>query len=121
MATIDSTDTGKAGEALRQRGWEVEVLKHETDVERFRPKQGGLSGALSKAAAVFGDEMRILDQIERTLNDGNQVLLVRADQEHSAEVARVLRRHGALSIWDFGRWTFVNVGSTEEGEEETGD
>jgi hypothetical protein len=119
VATIDSTDSGEAVAALRQAGWDVEVLKDPDDVERFGAKQEGVGGAISRAAAIFGDEMRILDQIERTIADGNQVLLVASDQ--STAVARVLRQNGALSIWDFGSWTFVNVGSTEEGEEETGD
>lgn len=121
VAIVDSSDSGEAIAALRQSGWEVEVLQDESDAERLEAKQGGISGALSKAAAVFGDEMRIIDQIERALNDGNQVLLISSDPELSTAVARVLRDHNALSIWDFGSWTFVNVGSTEKGEEETGD
>ena len=120
VATIDSGDSGMAISALKQRGWEVDVLKNEEDAERLGAKQGGIAGALSKAAAAFGDEMRIIDQIERTLMEGNQVVLVSADDENS-EVTKVLRAHGALAIWDFGTWTFVNAGSTEEGEEETGD
>lgn len=120
IAIVDSRDSGGAAAALRQRGWDVDILTKESDAERLEPKQGGLSGALSKAAALFGDEMRIIDQIERTLSEGNQVLVVGADPERSTDAARILDQHGALSMWDFGSWTFVAVGSTDEGEEETG-
>jgi len=120
IATVDADDTGQAIEALRSRGWEVEVLSGGSDAERLEPKQGGLSGVLAKAAAVFGDEMRIIDQIERTLVEGNQVLVVSADSDLSPAVVKVLQDHGALAIWDFGSWTFVKVGSTDKQEEEVG-
>lgn len=120
IAIVDSDDGGGAGAALSSRGWEVTTLKNESDVELLEPKKGGLSGALAKAAAVFGDEIRIIDQIERTLSERNQVLVV-SGHEDAAPVAKVLRDHGALSIWDFGTWTFVNVGTTEEAEEATGE
>jgi hypothetical protein len=64
--------------------------------------------------------MRIVDQIERALVDGNQVVIVTAGADEAPAVTKVLREHGAVSIWDFRGWTFVNVGTTEEGEEETG-
>lgn len=120
VAIVDGADSGGAANALRSRGWEVTILANESDVELLSPKQEGLSGALAKAAALFGDEMRIIDQIERALGEGNQALVVSGDPELSAAVAKILRDNGALSIWDFGSWTFVNVGSTDKGEEEAG-
>lgn len=119
IAIVDSDDGGGAATALSSRGWQVTTLKSEADVELLEPKTGGLSGALAKAAAFFGDEIRIIDQIERTLSEGNQVLVV-TGHEDAAPVVKVLRDHGALSIWDFGTWTFVNTGTSDEVEEETG-
>ena len=121
VATIDSADTGGVVSALKQRGWEVDLLRNEEDAERLGTNEGGIAGALKKVAAAFGDEMRIIDQIERTLVEGNQVVLVSPNEADSTEVNKVLQDHGALAIWDFGSWTFVKTGSTEEGEEETGD
>jgi hypothetical protein len=120
VAIVDGEDSGGAVEAVRAGGWEVTTLDSEAEVERLEPKQGGIAGALSKAAAVFGDEMRIIDQVERALADGNQVVIVTGDADQAPAIAKVLREHGALSIWDFRSWTFVNVGSTDQGEEETG-
>jgi hypothetical protein len=121
VAIVDRDDSGGAVEALRSRNLAVEVLREEAEVERLQPKQGGVAGALKKAAAAFGDEMRIVDQIERALLDGTQVLIVEQDAQGSAGIAKLLREHGALSIWDFRTWTFVNVGTTDKGEEETGE
>ena len=117
LAIVDRTDTGGAAAALRAQGFKVEALKEESDIERLEPNKGGIRGALSKAAAIFGDEYRIIDQIERALVEGNHVLVV---EDPTQAAVRVLRQHGALAIWDFGSWTFVKVGSTEKGEEEVG-
>lgn len=120
----DSGDTGGAAHALSERGFQVETLREEAEAFRLGPNQGGVGGALSKAAAIFGDEMRIVDQIGRALSEGNHVLVVSSGFEESADAreaaVRILREHGALAIWDFGSWTFVRAGSTEKGEEETG-
>jgi hypothetical protein len=120
VAIVDGEDSGGAVEAVRSGGWEVTTLDSEDEVERLEPEQGGVSGALAKAAAIFGDEMRIIDQIERSLADGNRVVIATVSGDQAPAVTKILREHGALSIWDFRGWTFVNVGSTDEGEEETG-
>lgn len=119
VAVISSVDAGEAATALGSQGFGVEVLRSEADVERLEPKQGGLAGALSKAAALFGDEMRIIDQIERTLSEGNQVLVVTAG-DRADQAVRLLEEHGALATWDFGTWTWVKVTTTDREEDETG-
>jgi hypothetical protein len=67
---------------------------------------------LSKVAAAFGDELRILEEIERALSQGHEVLIVRGDPNEYPEISRRLTEQGAAAVWDFRGWTFAKTGES---------
>ena len=109
IADPDAAERGAA--ALRERGLEVVELAGEEDVERLQPKRTGLSGLLSKAAAAMGDELRIMDAVDRALSEGERVLIVPVVDEQGPDASELLKENGARSVWEFRGWTFVKTGS----------
>jgi hypothetical protein len=108
LAVVEPGDPEGAAAAASAGGWAVSKLAGMEAVSRLRPKQPGLTGALSAAAAAFGDELRIADEIEAELRQGREVLVL-SGGESREDASKVLRQHGALSVWDFGSWTFTRT------------
>jgi hypothetical protein len=101
-------------ELRRSLGTESVLLTDPGETDRFPANQTGVSGAISKIAAAFGDEMRVLDEIEGALTSGSHVLVVPAgDEAEAMETTEILQEHGAGPVWTFGTWTFTRSDPTE--------
>jgi hypothetical protein len=109
VATFGS-DPAEALAALGGRGLEALILSGPGDKEKLATFQKGLGGAVNRAAAAFGDELRIFEEIESELDRGNRVLIVETEPEAAGEVSQLLQQLGARSVWDFRKWTFTETG-----------
>ena len=111
IAVFDDAEMMKtATDQLDVTGFEYVVLEGESGQESLQPKQEGLIGNLQKLAAAFGDELRVIDRLERSLAEGARVLIVSAE-DHQPEVVELLNRHGGRFLWQFRGWTFNSAGS----------
>jgi hypothetical protein len=97
-------------EALEAAGSQVLQLSGPGDIDKLAPNQDGAKGTISRVAAAFGDELRILEEMERALRNGHQVLIVRGNRDEHANISRNLTELGATSVWEFGGWTFTKTG-----------
>lgn len=96
--------------AIEAAGRQVLRLSGPGDIDKLAPNQEGVRGTVSRLAAAFGDELRILEEIERALKNGRQVLIVPGDPDEHADISRSLTEQGATSVWDFRGWTFTKTG-----------
>ena len=114
IAVFDDADNLKAAiDELARGGFEYFVLEGESGQDSLQPKQEGLVGTLQKLAAAFGDELRVIDRLDRSLADGDQVLIVRAE-DRQPEVVEMLTAKGGRFLWQFRGWTFNSAGSADQ-------
>ena len=111
IAVFDDAGTMEtATDELDAAGSEYVVLEGESGQESLQPKGEGLVGNLQKLAAAFGDELRVIDRLEKSLAEGARVLIVRAE-DRQPEVVEMLNDHGGRFLWQFRGWTFNSAGS----------
>ena len=118
VAIIDSQEEGReAVAALSGEQFDAEFLDGEQGRAYLtEDHEEGLTGVLKKLALAFGDEVRIVDRLDRALADGRSVVIVDADEEQAAEVATILEDHGGHDMWRLGEWSFNRIGSEGSGE-----
>lgn len=116
VAVVEAGDPEGAAAAVKADGRQVSQLAGREAAARLRPNHAGLMGALSTAAAAFGDELRVVDEIEVELRQGRWVLVISGGEVDG--ISRILREHGARSVWEFGKWTFTRT--ADEKAEGTG-
>lgn len=110
VAIIGGGRVDAAVTAVEGGGNQLVRLAGPEDTKKLAPNQEGAKGALSKLAAAFGDELPILEEIERALRNGDEVLIVRGNPDEHADLSKRLMEHGATSVWDFRGWTFAKTG-----------
>lgn len=111
IAVFDDSEKLKtATDDLDAAGFDYFVLEGESGQESLQPKQEGLIGNLQKLAAAFGDELRVIDRLDRSLAEGDRVLIVSAE-EQQPEVVELLNNRGGRFLWQFRGWTFNSAGS----------
>lgn len=100
---------------LRQKGFDVVVLQGDEGRKALEPAtdEHGLGTALKRLAALYGDELRIIERLDRELADGKTLVAVRAEEEQKTDVVETIKAHGGESVWHFGEWTFEKVGGAE--------
>ena len=100
---------------LLQKGYDVVVLKGEEGRNALEPTgdEPGVGAALKKLAALYGDELRIIERLDRALADGKTLVAVRADEDQKPSVVELINAHGGASVWHFGQWTFEKLGGAE--------
>ena len=122
IAVFESAEELQAAtEELDTRGDEYYVLEGESGQRSLQAKQDGVAGVFERLAAAFGDELRIIDRLDRSLADGHRVVIVKA-KDNQEEVVEMLTEKGGRFLWQFRDWTFNPAGSAEEketGEPET--
>jgi hypothetical protein len=67
-------------------------------------------------ALAFGDEVRIVDRLDRALEGGRAVIVVDVDDDRAADVATILEDHGGHDMWRLGEWSFNRIGREGSGE-----
>lgn len=112
VAVLDRDPAAKrAIELLAAAGYEYELLSGEDGKAHLDP-----SGERSPAATVkrllsaFGDQYRVLDQLNEELDNGNLVISVETVPDEAAEAVKILQEHGGSFIWKFGTWTYTRIG-----------
>jgi hypothetical protein len=73
---------------------------------------------VKKLALAFGDEVRILDRLDKALETGRSVISVDVadDEERATRVATILEEHGGHDMWRLGEWSFNRIGQDGAGE-----
>lgn len=115
VVSIFGDEADEAVNALVQNGYDVVVLKGDKGRKALEPTgdEPGLGAALKKLAATYGDELRIIERLDRELADGKTLVAVRAEEEQKPSVVELIKAHGGESVWHFGQWTFEKVGGAE--------
>lgn len=115
VVSIFGDEADDAVNALVQNGYDVVVLKGDEGRKDLEPTgdEPGLGAALKKLAAIYGDELRIIERLDRELADGKTLVAVRAEEEQKPSVVELIKAHGGESVWHFGQWTFEKVGGAE--------
>lgn len=115
VVALFGKDAGDAVEALRQKGFETVVLEGDEGRKALEPTgdRPGLGATLKKLAAIYGDELRIIERLDRALAEGKSLVAVTAEEEDKKSVVEVINAHGGESVWHFGEWTFEKIGDAE--------
>ena len=120
VAIIDDAEEARAAlAALAQEQFPAELLNGEEGRAHLTEADDeGLSAAAKKVALAFGDEMRIVDRLEKALEGGRSVVSVNVadDEEQAARVAVILEEHGGHDMWRLGEWSFNRIGPEGSGE-----
>ena len=120
VAIIDDAEDGRAAiAALAQQQFPAELLQGEEGRAHLTAEgEGGLSAVAKKVALAFGDEVRIVDRLDKALQDGRSVVSVNVadDEEQAARVAVILEEHGGHDMWRLGEWSFNRIGPEGSGE-----
>lgn len=120
VAIIDSQEDGDAAvAALAGEQLQAELLYGEEGRAHLSQEdETGPSGVMKKLALAFGDEVRIVDRLDRALEAGRSVVIVDVedDEDKAADVARILEEHGGHDMWRLGEWSFNRIGGEGSGE-----
>jgi hypothetical protein len=118
VAIIDDPEAGReAVAALAQEQFPAELLHGEEGRSHLAAGEGeGLSAAVKRLMLAFGDEVRILDRLDRALEGGRSVVSVDVDDEQAPRVAVILEEHGGHDMWRLGEWSFNRIGPEGSGE-----
>lgn len=76
----------------------------------------GLTAVVKRLVLAFGDEIRILDRLDRALENGAAVVSVVVETDEADQVAVILEDHGGHDMWRLGEWSFNRIGSEGSGE-----
>ncbi len=120
VAIIDDAEEARAAlAALAGEQFQAELLHGEEGRAHLTEEhEEGLSAVAKKVALAFGDEMRIVDRLDKALVSGRSVVsvVVADDEEQAARVAVILDEHGGHDMWRLGEWSFNRIGPDGSGE-----
>jgi hypothetical protein len=121
VAIIDGEEEGRAALVdLAGEQFDAELLHGEEGRAHLTQEEdeGGITGLVKKLALAFGDEVRILDRLDRALEAGRSVISVDVadDEERATRVATILEEHGGHDMWRLGEWSFNRIGQDGAGE-----
>lgn len=116
VALVDSDEAAEAAVAELVAGGidrgDVMVLSGAEGADELDPsgKGHGLAGRLHRIAEWMGGERELLETSAAHLRDGGVSVCVPADEEHKADVARILKGHGAHHIVHYARNHWTDLG-----------
>lgn len=118
VAIVDTHDAGReALAALAAEQYTAEFLHGEEGrLHLAQEDEDGLSAVVRKLMLAFGDEARIMDRLDRALEEGAAVVSVLVDADNADRVAIILEEHGGHDMWRLGEWSFNPIGSEGSGE-----
>ena len=109
----DSEKLAAASLELDNAGYEYYVLEGEEGQASLHPEQEGVAAKLQRLVAAFGDELRIIDRLERSLAGGDRVVIVKAEDDQPV-VVDMLTKQGGRFLWQFRGWTFNSAGTADD-------
>jgi hypothetical protein len=112
VAILDRDPAVRDAEAsLTAAGYEIEVLRGEAGKRHLDPEaHGGAGATIKRLLNAFGDQQRILERLEKRLDQGQVVISVDSKPDDADEAIDILRDHGGEYIWKLGTWTFTRIG-----------
>lgn len=100
-----------ASAGLSESGYVFEILEGKEGREHIDPGgHDGLMATVKRLVNAFGDQYRIIDQLDAALEEGKTVVSVEIEDEDPTEAISILRDHGGRYIWKLGNWTFTRIG-----------
>jgi hypothetical protein len=120
VAIIDDAEEARAAlAALAGEQFKAELLHGEEGRAHLtETDEDGLAAVAKKVALAFGDEVRIVDRLDKALESGRSVVSVNVadDEAQAARVAVILDEHGGHDMWRLGEWSFNRIGPDGSGE-----
>jgi hypothetical protein len=115
VGVIDDPEHARdAVKELRAAGFSVKTFHGEKQRVRLRDDDGeGLLPTVRRLLLAFGDETRILDNLDRALANGSTVISVEVTEDGAPRVSEILLQHGGHNAWRLGEWSFNRVGEHE--------
>ena len=112
VAILDRDPGLKDAEAsLTAAGYEFELLRGEEGKQHLDPAaHSGTEATIKRLLNAFGDQDRILERLEKGLDEGRLVISVDAKPDDADRAISILRDHGGEYIWKLGTWTFTRIG-----------
>jgi len=112
IAVLDTKPAvSDAIEGLAREGFEYEVIQGEEGREHLDPTgEEGVVATVKRLISAFGDQYRILEQLDDELAEGKIVVSVKTEPDEAAEAVKILQDHGGHFIWKLGTWTFTPIG-----------
>lgn len=107
----DRASADRAIDQLTGAGYDYEVLEGDEGKAHLDP--AGISGTaatIKRLLNIFGDQYRVMEHLDRQLDDGKVVMSVDAKPNDADEAVKVLQDNGGEFIWKFGTWTFTRAG-----------
>jgi hypothetical protein len=112
VAIIDDEDNAESAvERLGAAGYDYEVFRGEEGKAHL--DSGGESGfgaTLQRLLNAFGDQYRVIEQLDAELDKGNLVVSVESEPDDAGEAVRILQDSGGEFIWKLGTWTYTRIG-----------
>lgn len=113
----DHEQAREALTALAAAGFKAELF-HGDEGRAYltADEDDGISAIVRRLVMAFGDEVRILERLDRALAEGASVASVGIEAEEADQVAPILEAHGGHDMWRLGEWTFNRIGEDGAGE-----
>ncbi|MFZ0627154.1 MAG: hypothetical protein WAN34_11720 [Acidimicrobiia bacterium] len=111
VAVLDHpSETADIGLELAAAGYQYEILSGEDGRRRLDPGgQESLQATIKRIIDLFGDQYRVLEQLDTALAEDSLVVSVDTTPDEATDAVSILRDHGGRYIWKFGEWTFTKI------------
>ncbi len=118
VAIIDDHEQAtKAMSAINAAGFGAELLHGDEGRAHLSTEdEAGLTAVVKKLVAAFGDEVRIIDRLDKALASGASVASVEVTADQATDVVPILEEYGGHDMWRLGEWSFNRIGETGAGE-----
>lgn len=112
VAVLDDRETAdEVVDRLTEAGYDYELLESEEGKSHLDPAgESGPGATLKRLLNVFGDQHRVMEHLNRQLDDGKIVMSVDAKPEDADRAVQLLKDNGGEFIWKFGTWTYTRAG-----------
>lgn len=112
VAILDDEEVaGTVVEQLQAAEYDYELLHGEEGKAHL--DTGGVSGpgaTIKRLLNVFGDQYRVMEQLNTELERGKLVISIDSKPENAQDAVGILQDNGGEFIWKLGTWTFTQVG-----------
>jgi hypothetical protein len=101
----------EVGSQLSAAGYDYEILEGEEGKTHLDPAgESGAGATLKRLLNAFGDQYRVLDELNDHLDEGSLVISVDSKPDEAGEAVAILQEHGGEFIWKLGAWTYTQIG-----------
>lgn len=106
----ETTDLDSVAAELAAAGYEYELIQGESGKRHIDPDGAqGVGATFKRLLNAFGDQYRIIDQLNNELDEGRTVISIDAKPDEAGEAVRILEAANGEFIWKLGSWTYTQV------------